>query len=784
LYEPYHGIQSGDSGGPLFYSNAGSTYTCGVASRHYATFDDSIDILIALFTASAPAALLSLQQESLWAGTNRGGNPAFIQNIAWDFNKHEWKGACSSTSDIDQDGVPDDCDNCPSDYNPENLDTDGDGYGDVCDNCYQVQNNQSLNINKDAETARYMLLNGGSAPGTAGASNPCDAWSIGTGLGCGGVVRGPTDLTDSFPGDDCDPAPMTYVETMVDTYFDPTSSRDYPCATVTCSGTANPTTTCNGGALNLLEANPFVAIGPEALGETFVAACACTSGGNDPRSCILGNCTQTGFATDSRGPQYIPLTLANPNVAATSLDRYVNYFPLHSHHGYVPGAVPTDHTNFASGAEAWAWLYWKDLPLLSPITSYDPGATESAFQGLVMTWVRAYNFTSTYPTLDSAPSEGVHDGPGDVAVSPPALTPSLVRQLYNGIALDEVYNPETSPGWCPPNQPWKIFTVPGGYIPTVQAYPTPTKFQYEGITTSGPNTVATLLQYGHPNVDGESLLGATVVPEAAEASNTVVFALDAPPPNSSARGVVIGNANRSLVDVLSASASGAFESSSNPGGGLTNDPPGSPVVEVSNRRQEVAFFDDRDAQGNLLPRVRVYNFNLQAWQSKDLLGATKLENPMAVAYRSYNDAYYVLDRATVDGHGVVRIVEIPLGYNPQVLAEWPDTHAFDTYGVTAGFDGMVTVTASSSRRHAFARFAPAGATLNLRGLFFDDGEVVAPAFANEANITFVHHKDDGTYAVEQLALGARAAHEPPHSHSHDLREEGNSLDLGHAARMF
>ncbi|MEA1868256.1 MAG: thrombospondin type 3 repeat-containing protein, partial [Thermodesulfobacteriota bacterium] len=37
--------------------------------------------------------------------------------------------------DSDGDGVPDEMDNCPDTYNPDQSDSDGDGIGDACDNC-------------------------------------------------------------------------------------------------------------------------------------------------------------------------------------------------------------------------------------------------------------------------------------------------------------------------------------------------------------------------------------------------------------------------------------------------------------------------------------------------------------------------------------------------------------------------------------------------------------------------------------------------------------------------
>ena len=56
---------------------------------------------------------------------------------------------CPVVIDTDQDGIPDDQDNCPFNYNPDQSDVDLDGVGDVCDNCPNTPNTNQADLDLD-----------------------------------------------------------------------------------------------------------------------------------------------------------------------------------------------------------------------------------------------------------------------------------------------------------------------------------------------------------------------------------------------------------------------------------------------------------------------------------------------------------------------------------------------------------------------------------------------------------------------------------------------------------
>ena len=61
---------------------------------------------------------------------------------------------------FDGDGLGDDCDNCPVDFNPIQADADGDGVGDVCTLTLVFQSSAQLEWNMVGSLGSYSLFRG------------------------------------------------------------------------------------------------------------------------------------------------------------------------------------------------------------------------------------------------------------------------------------------------------------------------------------------------------------------------------------------------------------------------------------------------------------------------------------------------------------------------------------------------------------------------------------------------------------------------------------------------
>lgn len=119
--------------------------------------------------------------------------------------------------DSDNDGIVDDCDNCPIEFNPSQIDSDNDGVGDACDNCPDHPNSDQLDSNQNGLGDACESI------------NPCepedpgyeDTDGDGIGDACDNCIYTPnpdqSDIDNDGVGDACDNCPSTPNPDQLDT---------------------------------------------------------------------------------------------------------------------------------------------------------------------------------------------------------------------------------------------------------------------------------------------------------------------------------------------------------------------------------------------------------------------------------------------------------------------------------------------------------------------------------------------------------------------------------------
>lgn len=185
----YEGPVFGDSGGPLLRGGS----ACGVSSRFYAT---TVRVGMPPFGFWVPGI------GTRYAALDSGPNAEFLRKHLLNPDG-SLQGTCARgdiagrIADDDSDGLPNNCDNCPTVSNSDQTDTDGDGVGDVCDNAPRkynlVQVDTDGDLQGDADDTCPTVPNR-----PFGCAKDADCTNAGGGVGKQWCVRG-TDVESHTP---------------------------------------------------------------------------------------------------------------------------------------------------------------------------------------------------------------------------------------------------------------------------------------------------------------------------------------------------------------------------------------------------------------------------------------------------------------------------------------------------------------------------------------------------------------------------------------------------------
>ncbi|GAC1539158.1 MAG: hypothetical protein NVS3B10_03830 [Polyangiales bacterium] len=210
------------------------------------------------------------------------------------------------------------------------------------------------------------------------------------------------------------------------------------------------------------------------------------------------------------------------------------------------------------------------------------------------------------------------------------------------------------------------------------------------------------------------------------------------------------------------------------------DPP--LVAAASGRRQELAFFNDRDAAGALRQDVRVFDFDLGAETRRAFVSKDRPSDPVAVTYRAEDDAYYMLDRV-LRKHGKrttvsLRLLRLPRGLTVEPVVEWPIDDDLIFFGLTTGADGTLVLSGGWSRRHAIAvlRLLPDG-TLGFAGGWRGARPFAVAAYRGLDGTFFVPPPKSGSGPLRPLVVGAASTEETDdHQGGHGGDHDGEQPD--------
>jgi Trypsin/Thrombospondin type 3 repeat len=669
---PYASMLPGDSGGPIFSAN-GSGTICAINSAYDTAFE------------SEHSALDSTPVQS------------FLKSAIIDPKTGQPFGTCVAGADSDGDGVPDNCDNCPSIGNPDQVDSDADGVGDHCDNCRLTSNKEQANSNFAFETRP--------SPNGRGPINVITQASD------------PNYLTANYPGNACDTQPLSILSTGDGARSSSSrpSSRSVQCkiSTTVCPNTTIdfPEGRCDVSQGNRLDVSAILgrqdslpltdpAANRATAANTRVLRCPCAVTDSDAACAGSPACQRNNLGSPST-LNWKKMRLLDDTKNAVNDRVYLNLVENSVERNFLA----TSHfAGLGASVTSAAWDYGAetDLTMLPvPIVGSKTSAQLPGTNILAWSWVR--NF-AVYPASGS-----IVPAPATTAAATGTTIEQNVRQSLNRMVITE--DIAAWPGNPPGNPTFGADTTinpckPPVYFPT-WLFPPPclecnfkSWVAYRKDELVNPVVLGSGLRGARKGTIDSQILRAVDDPNVA----LVIASDEAKWATGQKRRGAIVQRNYPLV-AGKVSATMLAEPSNWGSQAIGTDYEMRYVM--SQKRQDVAYFNRKQSDGSMLQGYYVHDFDLNAMRYEFFNGSTTINNIQSVTYRAEDDAYYFLDLDP--GQNNVSLYRLPRGNVPEFIYSWTRSNSTE-WKVFTGAKGelIVATQKAGSSQFAVLEFAAQG----------------------------------------------------------------------------